>query len=416
MMRTITSRVLTIAMAAQLLLTPSLGAGDLLEVLCTGKASGMPLMASILKREPMTVSVIIPTRIGSKNVDLTPSNVKRYMRLYFPRTYQDLISEYEFMLLEQIDSTYFTPVQFEWMRTAVENAGMGGLQDRSVMSMHQVYADSWAQSVLSDAYPNDADLVVEVDYHRNGLLEIILNENPNLPDVVKAYRDVLNLEVGQWGSNLMIPKGGSEIYTWSKTGEFPEFAYPEPGLFPHILGWRYGEGYTWSVQDILGASFWHQGNNPYGTDVMISMMMYSTNRELPQDVVLVHRLRIEFANYLELKGFIFSLMDFVEKFGANIDQLDRSVETLDELWVRSRDLYLEQEYQDSWDGMQQAIAEIIALRQQALELKDSALFWIYVIEWLSISGTFLLSGFALWTLMVRRRLYREVDRTRMVAR
>jgi hypothetical protein len=48
----------------------------------------------------------------------------------------------------------------------------------------------------------------------------------------------------------------------------------------------------------------------------------------------------------------------------------------------------------------------------ALEARDAALFWIFVTEWLVVSGTGLICGFAIWTLMVRRRMYREVGITR----
>jgi len=387
---------------------------DPLEVLCTGHADAMPLMGSILKREPLTDAVIIPTRIGSHTVGVTPSIVRRYMRLYFPRTYQDLIERYEFLLLEQIDSNYFTTQQFEWMREAVEDGGLGGLQDRSVMSMHNWLSDIWSRTPLARAFPNDAEKVVEVNYHRNGNLDIVLNEDPTLPNVVKAYRDVLKFHVGQWGSNLMIPKQGSDIYTWSKTGQFPEFAYPYPGLFPHIMGWRYGHGYTWSVQDILGSSFWTESRNPYATDVMISMMMYSTGRKLPEDVVMVHELRARFSKYSDVKSFIFSLIEFVDKFGANTASMEESIKDMDDRWKRSRNLYLAQDYDKSWTQMGELIDEMSNLRGQALRLKDRALLWIYVIEWLTVSGTFMIAGFVLWTLMVRKRLYRHVSSTRLM--
>lgn len=385
---------------------------DPLEVLCTGHASGMPLMAAILKREPMTDAIVIPTRIGSANIDISSGTVRRYMRLYFPRTYQELTTKYEFMLLEQIDCFYFTPTQFEWMRRSVQEAGLGGLQDRSVMSMHLHLSSSWAQSVLSDAFPNDADAVVLTDYHKNGNLEIVLNEDPALPDVVKAYKDVLVFEVGWWGNNLMIPRDGSETYTWSKTDVFQEFSYPRPGFFPHILGWRYGSGYTWSVQDILGASFWNEAINPYGTDVMIAMLMYSAGRRLPDDVVMVHELRNSFSRYAETKAFIFSLMEFVDKFGANMAPLESKVFGMDERWHDARIQYMAQDYAESWDSMEILLSDISSLREEALELKDKALLWIYAIEWLCVSGTFLATGFGVWTLMVKRRLYREVASTR----
>ena len=39
--------------------------------------------------------------------------------------------------------------------------------------------------------------------------------------------------------------------------------------------------------------------------------------------------------------------------------------------------------------------------------------WVFVIEWLAVSGTSMLAGGLLWTLMVRRRLYKEVGETKL---
>lgn len=49
----------------------------------------------------------------------------------------------------------------------------------------------------------------------------------------------------------------------------------------------------------------------------------------------------------------------------------------------------------------------------AMDELNRALLWIHVINWLVVCGTFMASGFVLWTLMVRRRLYREVASTRL---
>jgi hypothetical protein len=51
---------------------------------------------------------------------------------------------------------------------------------------------------------------------------------------------------------------------------------------------------------------------------------------------------------------------------------------------------------------------------RAVDLKDRALLWVYLIEWLAVTGTCLAAGFVLWTLMVRRRLYKEIAVTKFV--
>ena len=48
----------------------------------------------------------------------------------------------------------------------------------------------------------------------------------------------------------------------------------------------------------------------------------------------------------------------------------------------------------------------------AVKAKHSALFWLYVTEWLVITATLLIVGSILWSLMVRRKMYKEVHSTR----
>ncbi len=50
--------------------------------------------------------------------------------------------------------------------------------------------------------------------------------------------------------------------------------------------------------------------------------------------------------------------------------------------------------------------------EDAKKLQQAVMFWIYLIEWFAVVGTFLISGIVLNLLMVRRRLYREVATTR----
>ena len=49
----------------------------------------------------------------------------------------------------------------------------------------------------------------------------------------------------------------------------------------------------------------------------------------------------------------------------------------------------------------------------AMKLKDEALMWVYAVEWLATSATFIFCSFILWSLMARKRLYREVSTTRL---
>ncbi len=50
---------------------------------------------------------------------------------------------------------------------------------------------------------------------------------------------------------------------------------------------------------------------------------------------------------------------------------------------------------------------------ESVRIRRRALMWIYLTEWLVVTGTAMFCGFVLWTLMVKRRLYREIETTKL---
>jgi len=48
-----------------------------------------------------------------------------------------------------------------------------------------------------------------------------------------------------------------------------------------------------------------------------------------------------------------------------------------------------------------------------MRLKDMALMWVYVSEWAAVLGTSLLAGYVVFTLMLRRAMYRQAGMTRL---
>ncbi len=50
---------------------------------------------------------------------------------------------------------------------------------------------------------------------------------------------------------------------------------------------------------------------------------------------------------------------------------------------------------------------------QVVKIKDNVLIWVYAVEWLTVTATIMLSSFTLWTVMIRRKLYRQVGTTQL---
>jgi hypothetical protein len=216
----------------------------------------------------------------------------------------------------------------------------------------------------------------------------------------------------------MIPKEGSQIYAWVDVGIIPTFITTREGKFPFLLGWEYGEAYTWNVGEIYYSSdFWwsgeYQGDIYLGADAYIAMLRHSTGRGIPEDVLMVYKLKERFNEYYEKKGFIISMVEFVEKFGANTNPLMVKILAMDDKWEEARQRYITQDYDGSWLLFDELLTDIDSFTLDALKLKDNTLFWIYVSEWCIITGTSITAGFILWTLMVKRRYYKMVGQTRL---
>jgi hypothetical protein len=210
----------------------------------------------------------------------------------------------------------------------------------------------------------------------------------------------------------MIPRPGASVYAWAKTDILLQFTSSRKGIFPFILGWQYGEGYTWCIGTPSSLYFWSHYTD-FGPDVYFSMVLHSTGRGLPEDVVVVNKLKKRFYEYDEKKGFIISMVEFVEKFGANTNPLMTKVIAMDDTWGKARSLYIGQDYDGSWSLFDQLLADISGFQEEAIKLKNNALFWVYLSEWCIITGTSILAGFFLWTLMVKRKYYKQIDQTRL---
>ncbi len=255
-------------------------------------------------------------------------------------------------------------------------------------------------------------------------MRVVINTNPQIPPVLKPYKNLAGCECSfpVYGTNLAIPRQEAVVtsysvgpYDYSYPGAYPDPNFGGSGWIPHSMYWRYGNGTTWTHQDrIVQHNYWSPAYNPYAPDMIVAEILFSTGRQLPQDVLLVHRLRQKFSDYDSAKSLVFSILDFIERFGANGDPVLRRLDEISDQVIMSENSYIEGSYKESWTIMDQVLADMVSLNEQSLDLKDRALFWVYATEWLAVSGVFLMASYSLWTLMVRKRAYREVEATRLL--
>ncbi len=398
-----------------LLIAPSISLGEdgprKIKVIGTGKSSSTPILAQWFTTEPSTDPLIIPTRTAGT---VSGSDLKRYMRIYFPRNYQDLL-QYDHFFMAQVDLAYVSPKQQRWLYDALTQHEKGGVNTRSIMSMHAVYHIPWRDSMLSDAFPNDVAAVVDDIENKMGEPgPLTIRDERGLPNIMKAYKEKIEPIFQNYHGMNTVPKPGSVIlsYTENNVG----LGHPVPGKIAHVFYWKWNRSITFTFRDMVGNDFWSPGGsyrtNPYSMDILANVIWFSVGRKLPEDAFKIHELRSLMYDFNLQKNILISLLDFSEKFGADPTSQYQELRRIEGIRAGAADLYLDMDFEPSHDEMVQALQELKLLQDSAAELKDTALFWVYIVDWLVTTSILLLSGFVLWTLMVRRRLYKQVETTR----
>ncbi len=407
---------------ALLVLSPAvLGAGQI-RVLAIGQVlpgeSPIPLW---FDTDPLVDYVLVPTDVDFQP-GFGPSDWHRLIRIYFPKTREALAEGFHFLVFPDANLEPFTPSQIAGMRYAVEN-GLGAfVTTGGDLSAHFFPAHiSWANSVLSEILPVDL----------NGEMRQILDVFSIR--VVKDDPPVLSMFVplgiervkGDWAFTHLTTRPGATL--WAKL----RVAVSRSGFgvgreLDWLVSWRVGPtgGLFWVVADDLDSTWWSPiwsgkvsvagpFENEYAGDVFSNILFHSTGVPLPQDIFQLHSLRRLYFNYNVERSLLTSLLDFIDSFGANTQGVHVEMEEIDRLRLASFEKYRAYDFADATEIMESAMSSFAALRNDAMDLKDRALLWIYLTEWVAVTGTFLACGFVLWSLMVRRRLYREVATTRL---
>jgi hypothetical protein len=377
-----------------------------IDILLLTSLESVTSLGLMFKADPLIDYVGVPCRaegLVAKGAD--PTEMMRFIRIYFPRRYQEM-KEFELIILNGAEYQLFTPEQDKMMYDAVME-GTGGINGPSVLSCDHVISLAWAYSKLSDAFPNDADLVAEKldGGRRTGAARVEVNRD--FPDPVLTPFIPYGLEDIVFNAGRFVEeKQGAEVMAWQVGGT------PGPRV-KYLCAWDYEKGRTITSGDFVSYNDIFSVNpRPVGGVILMNMILYTAQRDLIEDVALYRNLRSKFLDFRNKMALLISLKDFVDSFGANTDEIELEARRLEGIYDEGVEHYRDQEFQKAEDTMSLALDEFAYLEELAREVKDRALLWVYVIEWLVTSSALFISGFVLWTLMVRRKLYREVEGTR----
>jgi hypothetical protein len=373
-------------------------------------------VTTFLDPDPSVRYTLIPTS-ESYAAPLSDDDAKRYVKQYFPRNYDNLAS-YDFVMYSIPYILPLTDRQILWLRNVVKNGDASALTDQGGLRMDLVYAEFWVSSGLSEIFANDAEKVLQtgkITYSNMGYRVRVDRDASHqvlLPLVPLGIEEIPTL-----GLFHAIPKDGA-IVTAVAGGQFMEIP-GSPENPPWLMRFEYGSGSSWTLCDNFVNPFWcgiYYGSveGDLQTDVLMNIIWYSVGMELPGDPLLVHRMRIQFRDYLAKRGLQVSLVEFVDRLGANLVPAENLMVQADQAKYEAEELYLEQRYQESSAKLDEALDLLLESSELALRQKELALLWVYIIEWAAVSGTLMISGLTIYSLMIRRRLYREAGTTRLV--
>jgi len=326
---------------------------------------------------------------------------KRLDRLYFPRSRKMLLERFDMVFFADPYIDHFTATQFGDLHYAFTKGGMP-----SYWSFGPAYGQVIQPSILNDVLPiYDYKGYIHQGWHA----------------VFRRDRDPVFLPF----IDLGVERVPGEAYArmWPREGTVT-WADMQPLDLPWIVSWRPGgkeAGLAWVFADEFNYYWWGtiseaRGANPYALDLMANVILYSLDRPLLTDILARRSARLSIAAYRSEKLLVLSMMDWADKFGANTLPLSNRLGELDSDSSAAFDQYLDQEYDSVISTMAVLSSRLKDITALAVRLKDQALFWVFISEWLAVTSAAIFAGVLVWTLMIRRKAYRPVKVTRLTMR
>lgn len=398
------SGILTIATIAILLIPWQCMAAERINMLLLVQDSRIDKFRKFFDGEPSVTYSVVVTR----DPQLPDSEILKLIRLYFPRSYTEF-KDYRVLVLAKPGYDYFTPKQDGWIHDAVYD-GAGGINDGSVFSQIAGIPEAWSNGRAWQAFPNDAPTVTANYGAWASTAAYSVQINREHPEPVLTVFIPFGVEMTVSGiSRVVIPRQGSSVLAW-QLGNYP-------GREPYLVSWDYGDGRSMTIGNPIPGGWLKYptgtADNQYSPEMLMNMIYWLAGTELIDDVEVFHKVKSYFTEFRARLKVLVSLTEFIDRFGASTTRIREEVAALEEVYAEASGHYLDHSFVDSEIQIKRALDGLPSAEEEARREKERALAWVYAIEWLVSASVFFISGFSLWTLMVRRRLYRDVQVTKL---
>ncbi len=406
------ARAVVLVLAALALLTPpnwaKTGPRGIIRVICIGESyypeTPLPLL---MQTDPKVQYHPLPANLYEGTFTWGgPNALRKFVRIYIPRRYEDFLTTYDLIILSDYPSYFLEQRHYEWFERAIreDGAGLAKYELNFGTGGGSYSMDAWRSTAVYAAFPATLEdrLLPTAGPGGGGRPPdglAVQGGNP-LVDLPGVNRYSL-FGAGMFG--VEVPKQASETLAWFR---FTDIAA--------IITWEYGRGRSGSTlagldwMDYYAVRSWD-----FYPDFFLNQFYWLTGEEVPEDVVLVNEVRRGLRDLQIRTQLILSVIDFIEAFGASGRELEGDLGDVEDARAEVRYLYLDQEYEAAAQRIAETASRMVKIEEKSVVLKNRALFWIYMIEWFIVSGVSLACGRVLYTLMVKRRMYREVSTTRL---
>jgi hypothetical protein len=380
------------------------GDSDRVRVLYIGEPMGSPLpyFLALINDPFFDVSPVQAFTYGLP-VEVAWRSVRRYM----PRSYEKL-TQFHAVTLVYADARLFKPEWKVWFsRAAVEGVGLT-FTGQHVEKYSFLW--EWLESTVGDVLPVERPASSDMGTtfgDQPGSIRVLKPEHPLMASLPWS-------EMGRHGNFYDITaintKQGSEVLAEL----VPAFGQPNPFL----ATWEVEEGRTLAIMTRFSKEYRNPSDPfmdwPYLEDFSANYHFFVAGRRIPEDVEIVHKIRTTWADSYLVKNMLVGSIDFISKLGGNPAPLERMLREADDKLIESRMMYLGYDFEGSLALMEEMVSDLGVISKATIEVKDQVFLTIYLIEWSVLMSTSMVTAVVIWSLMVRRRLYKEAGSTRVV--
>jgi hypothetical protein len=355
--------------------------------------------------EPGIDVTLVPLRAFAVG-GISDDDLYRLSRLYFPRSMERLLN-YHVLIFNSPRLNLLTLKQ-QYMLV-----DFAGTKVKASLAFTLSYLDEvqipWMRSPVSEAFPLDMEEFHFADVISFGTGPLRLA--PGLPPVFSVFKSTGIFDAPEYGRRPCYTKEGATIWIYMTRGP------PELPEAPAFISWPYEESETWAFGihpgSFLGAPAYV--DMVYWEFIIPNIFYYNSGSEMFsfEEAVQKRSVKTQFSYFRDTSSMFQSIVDFVSLVGGNTFQAESIMSEAEQTKSEADLDYLEQIYGEAGQKMVRALQLGCDAMDEAQRAKDRALVWIYVSEWLVTTAVGLLCGMVLWSLMVKRKFYRDITTTQL---